>query len=355
MTALSALLDRFGESEASDLHLTAGGAPYLRLHGEIVPLENFPAVNAEDLEKLTRELVGEEAFTRFLRENELDVAADYRGDRLRINLYRQQGAIAWSLRRLPAGFFPLEDLGLPPAVTDLACTLRHGLVLVTGATGSGKSTTLASIINEINATRRCHIFTIEDPVEYLHRNLKAFVSQREVGSDTASFAEALRRVLREDPDVVLIGEMRDLTTIRAALTLAETGHLTFGTLHTASAVDTVTRLIGAFPANEQDEIRVQLAATLSLIICQQLIPWSRGGGRSLAAETLVATPAVRALIRENKVHQLGSVIQTGQQLGMRTMNMSLNALYAAGMVDAARALEWSPNREEMRNLLGFRQ
>ncbi len=225
------------------------------------------------------------------------------------------------------------------------------MVLVTGTTGSGKTTTLASIINEINKTRNCHIFTIEDPVEYCHANRKAFISQREVGTDTASFEEALRRVLREDPDVVLIGEMRDQTTMRAALTLAETGHLTFGTLHTSEALQTVTRMIGAFPANEQEQIRTQLATTLSLVISQQLVPWSDGKGRSLAAEVMIGTPAVKAMIRENKIHQIPSSIQTGHIHGMQTMNMSLNALVKKRLITPERAIDWSIDKEDMRRLL----
>lgn len=351
MEDLKHLLDAFVAAQSSDLHLKEDCPPYIRRHGEIIPLPDFAPIPAATLTALTKELVGEANFARFNHDNELDMAISYQEQRMRINLYRQQNAIAWSLRLLPAEFFPLEALGLPPMVTDMACTLHKGLVLVTGATGSGKSTTLASMINEINCTRRCHIFTIEDPVEYRHRDIKAFVSQREVGTDTEGFDEALRRVLREDPDVVLIGEMRDVTTMRAALTLAETGHLTFGTLHTSDAVQTITRLIGAFPANEQDQIRTQLAATLSLVISQQLIPWSDGGGRSMVAEVMIATPAIRAMIRENKVHQIASNIQTGQQQGMRTMNMAIDALRRQGKIDNQQALQWSTDREDMRRIM----
>jgi twitching motility protein PilT len=266
-------------------------------------------------------------------------------------MYMQQKEIAWALRALPSEFMSLEQLGLPPQIYHNACALKKGLVLVTGATGSGKSTTLASMINQINETRECHIFTIEDPVEYLHFNKKAFISQREIGEDTESFHEALRRVLREDPDVVLIGEMRDRITMQAALTLAETGHLTFATLHTNEAIQTVTRIIGSFPANEQDQIRTQLATNLNLVISQQLIPWDNGKGRSLSAEILVATPAVKAMIRENKIHQVASAMQTGSQYGMLTMNTAIKDLYLSGRIGKDTAMSWSIDKEDMQRQL----
>jgi len=302
---------------------------------------------------LTKELVGIKKYDEFMLNSELDMAIPYKNARLRVNLYMQQKTISWALRALPCDFFPLNKLGLPARICETVCTLQKGLVLVTGATGSGKTTTLASIINRINEARECHIFTIEDPVEYRHFNKKAFVSQREVGDDTDSFSEALRRVLREDPDVVLIGEMRDRATMQAALTLAETGHLTFATLHTAEAIQTVTRIIGSFPANEQEQIRTQLATTLSLVISQQLVPWDDGNGRSLVAEILVATPAVKAMIRENKIHQIASAMQTGFQYGMRTMNTSLKELFSAGLIGADTALAWSIDKEDMRRQLHF--
>lgn len=348
---LKTLLEAFKNKNSSDLHLTDNGIPYVRKHGELIPLAGFPEVSKEELEKLTEELVGKENYAKFLQEKELDIAIGFEGDRMRVNIYRQQKKIAWALRLLPSRFFALEELGISLPILKMACQMQKGLVLVTGATGSGKSTTLASIVNEINKTRRCHIFTIEDPVEYKHENIQAFISQREVGDDTVSFEEALRRVLREDPDVVLIGEMRDQTTMRAALTLAETGHLTFGTLHTSEALQTVTRMIGAFPANEQEQIRTQLATTLNLVISQQLVPWSDGKGRSLAAEVMVGTPAVKAMIRESKIHQITSAIQTGQQLGMRTMNMSLVDLIKQKRITLERALEWSLDKEDLKRIV----
>lgn len=347
MPALSQLLTDFIATGASDLHLTAGGLPTLRLHGYMLPLKGYNPIGADELYALTRELIGEENLKEFEVGNELDMAVSFAETRLRINLYKQQQKLTWSLRALPNSFFPLEKLGLPPSVCEMAATLQKGLVLVTGATGSGKSTTLAAIINRINETRPCHIFTIEDPIEYQHTNKLAFVSQREIGDDTESFHEALRRVLREDPDVVLIGEMRDRITMGAALTLAETGHLTFATLHTADAVQTVSRIIGSFPADEQDLIRTQLSATLSLVICQQLVPWNNGKGRAMAAEILVVTPAVRAMIRENKIHQIASAMQTGYALGMRTMDSSLKSWVDKGYISSKTALEFSTSKEDM--------
>ncbi|MGL4854090.1 MAG: type IV pilus twitching motility protein PilT, partial [Lentisphaeria bacterium] len=315
----------------------------------LVPFEGFDVIYACTLEGLTLELLGESNIDKFTKEKELDMAIQFGENRMRINIYYQRYKIAWALRMLPSKFFPLEKLGIDKKVLQSVCTMQKGLVLVTGATGSGKTTTLASIINEINENRKCHIFTIEDPIEYIHSNKKAFVSQREVGVDTESFDEALRRVLREDPDVVLIGEMRDQTTMRAALTLAETGHLTFGTLHTSEAMQTITRIIGAFPANEQDQIRTQLATTLNLVISQQLIPWNNGEGRSLAAEIMIGTPAIKALIRENKLHQITSNIQTGTQLGMKTMEMALTELVQQKKITVERAAEWS--MDKMKNIM----
>lgn len=351
MIDINTLLTAFKASDSSDLHITENEQPYIRVHGNLTELGDFAPFTRKNMEQLTLELVGKENYDRFNKENELDMAIDFEGDRLRVNIYRQQKKIAWALRMLPSKFFELSELGISVEVLKNICKLQKGLVLVTGATGSGKSTTLASIVNEINKHRRCHIFTIEDPVEYKHENKQAFISQREVGDDTASFEEALRRVLREDPDVVLIGEMRDQTTMRAALTLAETGHLTFGTLHTSEALQTVTRMIGAFPANEQEQIRTQLGTTLNVVISQQLIPWSDNKGRSLAAEIMIATPAIKAMIRESKIHQITSSIQTGQNQGMCTMNMSLAELLKQKKITPERALEWSLDKEDMKRMI----
>lgn len=343
---LSGLLQELIQSNASDLHITEGNPPAYRIHGNLCFSKAFEEPTHSEMEKLSRELVGQERFDLFIKDHELDAAITYDNYRIRVNLYMQLGKIAWALRLLPEHFFPLDSLGLPPDVTRDITTLQKGLVLVTGATGSGKSTTLASILNEINGQRDCHIVTIEDPIEYLHPSKKAFVSQREVGDDTESFHEALRRILREDPDVVLIGEMRDTVTMRAALTLAETGHLTFATLHTSDAAQTVSRIIGSFNANEQEMIRTQLATTLSYIICQQLVPTCDGKGRTMVAEILRGVPAVRAQIRENKIHQIPSLIQTGYHMGMRSMDNTLKERYQHGIIDRATAINYAISRDD---------
>lgn len=264
---------------------------------------------------------------------------------MRINAYRQQDSLAAALRLLPNTFFSFDQLGLPLRVLKSICQLHSGLILVTGATSSGKSTTIASIVNYINQNRPCHIHTIEDPVEYRHISNKAFVTQREVGRDTTSFAEALRRSMREDPDVIVIGEMRDLETISTALTLAETGHLAFATLHTSSAVQTISRIINSYPARQQALVRIQLASTVHYVVCQKLIPWDNGKGRSLAAEVLAVTPAVRAMIRDEKTHQIKTAMQTSYELGMRTMNQSLERLVRDGRISLQTALQYSEDKK----------
>ena len=325
------LLRELVRLNGSDLHLAAGSPPLIRIHGSLVPVSGAETLGSDGVANLIRDILGVEGFEELERTWEHDSAISLEGGyRLRINAYRQQGTYAAALRLLPNEFFELKDLGLPMTVLERMCRLGNGLVLVTGATSSGKSTTIASVVHQINQTRACHIHTIEDPVEYRHKSLKSFVTQREVGRDTESFAEALRRSMREDPDVIVIGEMRDLDTISAAMTLAETGHLTFATLHTSSAAQTISRIISAYPAAQQAQARVQLASTLRYVICQRLIPWDNGKGRSLAAEILGVTPAVRAMIRDEKSHQIRTVIQTNYQSGMRTLAQSLNDLVQAG-------------------------
>jgi twitching motility protein PilT len=342
------MLDNWVEEESSDLHLKAPNPPFWRIHGNLVPMPEYNPLTDEQVREFACELVGEETFRIFLECNELDAAITLEnGRRIRINLHIQSGGTGIALRLLPCAFFPLSSLGLPVKICEEICSLKQGLVLVTGATGSGKSTTLASFINEINETRRTHIVTIEDPVEYRHQTKKSLITQREVGKDTVSFAEALKRILREDPDVVLIGEMRDEETMDAALTLAETGHLTLATLHTGTAVQTVTRLIGSFPANRQEQIRTQLAGSLRYVICQQLLPNRDGDGRLMAAEILVATPAVLSLIRENRIHQISSSMQTGVHLGMTTMNQALQHFVREGKITTETAREYSPDRETL--------
>jgi len=346
---LQRLMTDFVAADSSDLHVSTDDYPYVRRHGALIPLEGYDKLDEETVRTMTRELVGDKNKEQFNEENELDIAITLKtGERLRINIYRQMNKIAWALRLLPSRFFALEDLGINLGVLENICALHQGLVLVTGATGSGKSTTLASIIDEINRTRECHVHTIEDPVEYVHKSQKSFVTQREIGKDSSTFNEALRRVLRQDPDVVMIGEMRDRETMLAALTLAETGHLTFGTLHTSEAIGTVTRIIGSFPAHEQDQIRTQLGASLQYVLCQQLVPSKDGEGRNLAAEVLVVTPAVRAMIRENKLHQVASSLQTGGNIGMTTMNASLSKLVSERKITKEVALSRSFDKEDMR-------
>lgn len=333
----------------SDLHLAAGTLPCMRVNGILQPLEQYGPQNAEAIGDMVRLMVGENDFLQLSRSGDLDRAVSVEGGyRLRINAYRQQGTFAVALRLLPNKFYAFTDLGLPLTVLESISCLHSGLILVTGTTSSGKSTTIASIVNRINGERPCHILTIEDPVEYCHVSKTAFVTQREIGRDTASFAEALRRAMREDPDVVVVGEMRDLETMTAALTIAETGHLTFATLHTGSAVQTISRIISAYPAAQQSQARVQLASCLQYIICQKLIPGDSGQGLRLAAEILVVTPAVRAMIREEKSHQIKTAMQTGSELGMRTLNHSLADLIDARHITLDTALNYSEEKAELR-------
>lgn len=327
------LLHQLIEQNGSDLHLVAGNPPMIRIHGQLVPMPEQDILTGKETEFHISQMVSETAMQELRKTGELDAALQLEGGhRLRINAYRQQETYAAALRLLPNRFFSLEELGLPMNVLNHICRLHSGLVLVTGATSSGKSTTIASIVHQINQERPCHIHTIEDPVEYRHHSSKALVTQREVGSDTESFAEALRRSMREDPDVIVIGEMRDLETMSAALTLAETGHLTFGTLHTSTAIQTISRLVSAFPAAQQAQVRIQLASTLQYAICQKLVPWDAGGGRSLIAEVLVVNSAVRAMIRDEKTHQIRTVMQTNYEIGMRTLEQSLDEAVKKGKI-----------------------
>lgn len=332
------LLHQLIALNGSDLHLAADNPPIIRIHGTLVPIEGYGVLTGAQTESIISQMVSSAAMTELHKTGELDAAIEIEsGHRLRINAYRQQGTYAAALRLLPNRFFALEDLGLPMDVLNHICQLHSGLVLVTGATSSGKSTTIASIVHQINQQRPCHIHTIEDPVEYRHHSNVAFVTQREVGEDTVTFAEALRRSMREDPDVIVIGEMRDLETMSAALTLAETGHLTFGTLHTSTAIQTISRLISAFPAAQQAQVRIQLASTLQYAICQKLVPWDNGQGRSLIAEVLVVNAAVRAMIREEKTHQIRTVMQTNYRIGMRTLEQSLEEAVKSGKISSKTA------------------
>lgn len=353
ITEFDHLLDELTALNGSDLHLAVDNPPVFRVHGR---LQRIPAykelLNPEVITSMIAGVVNEDALDRLRHTGELDAAFERTdGTRLRINAYRQQGEFAVAVRLLPNRFFSLEELGMNVGVLKRICELHSGLVLVTGTTSSGKSTTIASIVNEINKTRSCHIHTIEDPIEYRHRSQKSFVTQREIGRDTASFSEALRRSMRQDPDVIVVGEMRDLETMSAAFALAETGHLTFATLHTSDAVQTVSRVISAYPTDQQAQIRVQMASTLQVVISQKLVPWKNGKGRSLAAEILIATPSVRAMIREEKTHQMQTAIQTGNEHGMRTLNQSLLSMITDGLIDETTALQYSEDKTNMKDEL----
>jgi len=320
------------EKGASDLHLTTGAPPKIRVNGRLMSLDEPPLANA-DTKQLLYSVLTDAQKHRFEEENELDFSFGLKGlSRFRGNVFVQRGAVSGAIRTVPFELKTVESLGLPAIVSQLAKKPR-GLILVTGATGSGKSTTLAAMINQINMEREEHIITIEDPIEFLHPHKKCIVNQREVSSDTASFKKALKYILRQDPDVVLIGELRDLETIEAALTIAETGHLTFGTLHTNSSAQTVNRIIDVFPSGQQPQIRAQLSLVLEGVLSQQLIPKKGGQGRAMALEVMVPTSAIRNLIREDKLHQIYSAMQTGQgENGMQTMNQSLHHLYTKGEI-----------------------
>jgi twitching motility protein PilT len=320
---------------ASDVHIAPGVPVHLRVDGSLRKLEDSP-LSADACQVLAREAAGS-AYERFERDGEVDLSATIAETRCRLNVFRVEGGCCIAVRLLADTIPDLASLGVPDAV-EKCTSLRKGLVLVTGETGSGKSTTLASMIDRINNERACHIITLEDPIEYLYHSAKSLISQREVGRDTESFASGLRAMLREDPDVILVGEMRDLDTIETALTAAETGHLVFGTLHTQSAADSVDRLIGAFPAARQPLIRSQLSMTLRAVLSQQLLP-RLGGGRVLAAEMMVVTPAVRNLIREGKISQIENSIATSASVGSISMDAALSHLVSVGAIDPAVARE----------------
>jgi twitching motility protein PilT len=340
------------DRRASDLHITAGAAPMVRARGRLVPLEGYPVLTPTDTREIVYSILSDAQRQRFENNWQIDFAYQIPGKgRFRVNAYFQRAAVGAAFRLIPFEVVPLESLGLPPVVADFA-TKPRGLVLVTGPTGSGKSTTLASLIDVINSTREEHIMTIEDPIEFLHRHKKCMVNQRELGSDAMSFADALRAALRQDPDVILVGEMRDLETIGTAITAAETGHLVFATLHTQDAPQTIDRIIDVFPSEQQGQIRAQLSVALQGIMTQTLLPTADGSGRCVAAEILVPTAAVRNLIREGKTHQVYSVIQTGGQHGMQTMDASLASLVRANKITKQLAESRAHSIEELRRLLG---
>jgi twitching motility protein PilT len=351
MISLHQLLKVMVEKGATDLHITTGTPPQIRVDGRLVPLAMDPLSGA-DTKNLCYSILTDAQKHKFEDNNELDLSFGVKGlSRFRANMFMQRGAMAAAFRIIPYKFMTFQELGLPPVVEELTKRPR-GLVLVTGPTGSGKSTTLASMINKINEDRHEHIVTIEDPIEYLHPHKNCVVNQREVGADTESFKTSLKYILRQDPDVVLIGEMRDLETIEAALTTAETGHLVFATLHTNSAVQTINRIIDVFPPYQQSQIRAQISFVLEGVLCQQLLPKSGGKGRVLTLEIMIPNAAIRNLIREDKIHQIYSIMQVGQaKFGMQTMNQSLAALYTKGLVTLDVAMGRSPDQEELRQML----
>lgn len=341
------------DRRASDLHLTAGSPPMVRTRGRLTALEGFPLLTPADTREVIYSILSNDQRQRLETNWQLDFAYAIPGRaRFRVNAYFQRAALSAAFRLIPFELTPLEELGLPPAVIDFAKRPR-GIVLVTGPTGSGKSTTLASIVDLINETREEHILTIEDPIEFLHNHKRCIVNQREIGSDAPNFAAGLKAALRQDPDVILVGEMRDVETIGTAITAAETGHLVFATLHTQDTPQTIDRIIDVFPADQQAQIRVQLAVSLQGIVTQQLLPTADGAGRCVAAEVMVPTPAVRNLIREGKTHQLYSVLQTGGAQGMQTMDASLVGLVRSGKITRQTAESRSTSPEELRRLLGF--
>lgn len=350
MPSLHQLLKAMLEKGASDMHITTGSPPQLRIDGRLIPLKLPPLTPAETKE-LCYSILTDAQKKRFEEENELDLSFGIKGlSRFRANIFMQRGAVSGAFRVIPFKIMTFQELGLPPVVADLTRKPR-GLILVTGPTGAGKTTTLASMIDRINTDRHEHIVTIEDPIEYLHPHKSCIVNQREVGSDTASFKKALKYILRQDPDVVLIGEMRDLETIEAALTIAETGHLAFATLHTNSCVQTINRIIDVFPPYQQPQVRAQLSFVLEGVLSQQLLQ-RIGGGRVLALEIMIPNAAIRNLIREDKVHQIYSLMQVGQsKFGMQTMNQSLAMLYLKKQITMEEAVGRSSDPEELRNII----
>src|SRR5579863_8256553 len=349
--SLHQLLKVMTEKGASDMHITTGTPPLLRIDGSVVPLK-LPPLGPVDTKQLCFSVLTEEQRAHFEKHNELDLSFGVKGlSRFRANIFTQRGAVAGAFRTIPFKILSFDDLGLPKIIADLA-EKPSGLVLVTGPTGSGKSTTLAAIIDKINTEQRLHIITIEDPIEYLHPHKLSVVNQREVGTDTEGFKQALKYVLRQDPDVVLVGEMRDLETIEAALTISETGHLVFATLHTNSAVSTINRVIDVFPSHQQPQIRAKLSFVLQGVVSQQLLPRHNAPGRVLALEVLVPNQAIRNLIREDKIHQIYSQMQVGQdKYAMQTLNQCLYSLYQRRLISQEEAMSRANEPEELRMMM----
>ena len=349
---LPELLKRMTDLGGSDLHLTTNSAPQVRVHGHLRALDGFPPMTPADTKRLAYSVLTDAQKHRFEENLELDFSFGLKGmSRFRANLFNQKGAVGAVFRAIPYEIKTFSDLGLPPIVSDL-CNKPRGLILVTGPTGSGKSTTLAAMIDKINSERHEHILTIEDPIEFLHNHKSCVVNQREVAADTHSFGAALRTALRQDPDIVLVGEMRDLETIEMALRIAETGHLTFATLHTNSAYSTINRIIDVFPASQQAQVRTQLSLVLEGIMCQALLPKATGDGRCMALEILVPNSAIRNLVREDKIHQIYSMMQTGQdKFGMQTFNQSVATLVHKKLITIDAAMQRTSNADELKELL----
>ncbi|MFH1809326.1 MAG: PilT/PilU family type 4a pilus ATPase [Pseudomonadota bacterium] len=352
MANLHQLLKAMIEKGASDLHVTTGSPPQLRIDGRLVPLKT-PPLTPVDTKQLCYSILTDAQKHKFEEENELDLSFGVKNlSRFRANIFLQRGAVAGAFRTIPFKILTFQELGLPAVVNELSSRPR-GLVLVCGPTGSGKSTTLASIIDKVNEDRHEHIVTIEDPIEYLHPHKNCIVNQREVGADTDSFKKALKYILRQDPDVVLIGEMRDLETMEAALVVSETGHLAFGTLHTNGCVQSINRILDAFPPYQQPQVRAQLSFVLQGVLAQQLMPRATGAGRCLALEIMIPNPAIRNLIREDKIHQIYSQMQVGQtKFGMQTLNQSLVTLVQRRLITLEEAFGRSSDVDELKNLLG---
>jgi twitching motility protein PilT len=351
-TTLRSLLEEMIDKAASDLHMSAGEVPKLRIDGRLESSDHGTQLGPRETQALAYSILTEQQKKRFEQEDELDLSFAVQNlSRFRGNVFRQRGTVAMAIRQIPFEILSFQELGLPAAIVKLAEKPR-GLVLVTGPTGSGKSTTLAAMVDKINRERSGHIVTVEDPIEFVHRHKNCLVNQREVGSDTGSFTSALKYVLRQDPDVILVGEMRDLETVKAALTIAETGHLALATLHTNSAAESINRVIDVFPAHQQDQVRSQLSFVLEGVITQTLLPRRIGKGRVVACEVLVATPAIRALIRDEKVHQIYSTMQAGKKFGMQTLNDALYSLYMRDEVALDELMRVSADAVELKRMIG---
>ena len=350
---LRGLLEEMMQRDASDLHITAAERPKLRVDGDLADSSVTEVLTPKDTLQLAYSVLTENQKKRFETDDELDFSFGIQNlARFRGNVFKQRGCVAMVIRMIPFNVRTFQELGLPPVIAKLAERPR-GLVLVTGPTGSGKSTTLAAIIDKINKERKGHIITVEDPIEFIHRHQSCIVNQREIGTDTKSFASALKYALREDPDVILVGEMRDLETVSAALTIAETGHLVLATLHTNSAAESINRVIDVFPSNQQSQVRAQLAFVLEGVVTQTLLPKLKGRGRAMAAEIMVATPAIRALIRDDKVHQIYSAMQSGKKFGMQTMNDALYQLYTSRDVAQEECERVSSDPKEFLRMIGI--